>query len=298
METAALPPVGGRTSRSRVCVPAAWSRRRRRRRLRGIRSSPVRPRSVGALLRRRRRACGGRSPCVGDLYRSWSAATRHPPWRRPLRLLPCSTGILPRGLQRGWDIFCKDAAAAVGPTDGWRVDRARVSPDDGRRRALVQGRRSLGRGPGRWAIGDAFISSVRVSVYFDSSQSLVAMELRGCWGRRRAGDGVQRVAGEIALRRIRDAEGPRGLIVIFFVFEGPVCNTAVLCIIPECICICTGPCTVSLTLIQVCSNKKKSHHHPRLLVGGGATAHGILADPQPPPTHVKMRMGRVDPLGR
>ena len=170
---------------------------------------------VGARLRRRQRACGGRSPCVGDLYRSWSAVARRPRWRWPLRLLPCSAGVLPRRLQRSWDIFCKDATAAVGLTDGWRVDRARVSPDDGRRRALVQGRRSLGRGPGRWAIGDAFISSVRVSVYFDSSQSLVPMELRRSWGRRRAGDGVRRAAGEIALWRIRDAEGPRGLFVIF-----------------------------------------------------------------------------------
>ena len=106
--------------------PVAMSRRWRR--LRGIRSCPARPRPVGALLRRRRRACGGRSPCVGDLYRSWSAAARHPPWRRPFRLLPCSAGVLPRRLQRSWDIFCKDAAAAVGLTDGWRVDRARVPP--------------------------------------------------------------------------------------------------------------------------------------------------------------------------
>ena len=183
-------------------------------------------------------------------------AARRPRWRWPLRLLPCSAGVLPRRLRRSWDIFCKDATAAVGLTDGWRVDRARVSPDDGRRRALVQGRRSLGRGPGRWAIGDAFISSVRVSVYFDSSQSLVAMELRRSWGRWRAGDGVRRAAGEIALWRIRDAEGPRGLFVIFFVSDGLVCKTTVLCILSECICICTGLCTVSLTLIQVCSDKK------------------------------------------
>ncbi|XP_039790379.1 uncharacterized protein LOC120656375 [Panicum virgatum] len=108
----------------------------------------------------------------------------------------------------------EDAAAAVGLLASRRVDRARVSPDDGRRRALVQGRQSLGRGPSRWAISDAFISSIRVSAYFDSSQSLVAMELRRSWGRRRAADGVRRVAGDIGLRRIRDAEVPRGLLVI------------------------------------------------------------------------------------
>ena len=44
---------------------------------------------------------------------------------------------------------------------------------------------------------------------------------------------------------------------ISFVFEGSVCKTAVLCILPERICICTDPCIVSLTLIQVCSDKKK-----------------------------------------
>ena len=68
------------TTCSRFWFPPAA--RLQRRRLRGIRSSPVRPRSVGALLRRRRRACGGRSPCVGDLYRSWSAAACRPRWRR------------------------------------------------------------------------------------------------------------------------------------------------------------------------------------------------------------------------
>ena len=47
---------------------------RRRRHVHGIRSSPVRLRPVGALLRRRRRACGGRSPLLGDLYRSRSVA--------------------------------------------------------------------------------------------------------------------------------------------------------------------------------------------------------------------------------
>ena len=160
----------------------------------------------------------------------------------------------------GGELLCwsEDAAAAVGLADGRRVDRARVSPDDGRRRALVQIRRSLGRDPGRRAIGDAFISSVWVSVYFDSSQSLMAMELRRSWGRRQAGDGVRRAAGEIALWRIRDAAGPRGLFVIFFVSKRLVCKTAVLCILSECICICTGLCTVFLTLIQSCSDKKNS----------------------------------------
>ena len=79
---------------------------------------------------------------------------------------------------------------------------------------MVQDYWSLGHGPSRWAIGNAFISSVWVSVYFNSSQSLVAMELRRIWGRRRADDGARQVAGEIGLGRFRDVEVPRGLIVI------------------------------------------------------------------------------------
>ena len=116
----------------------------------------------------------------------------------------------------GGELLCwsEDAAAAVGLADARRVDRARVSPDDGRWRALVQIRRSLGRDPGRRAIGDAFISSVWVSVYFNSSQSLVAMELRQISGRRRAGARARWVTGEIGLWRFRGAEVPRGLIVI------------------------------------------------------------------------------------
>ena len=56
------------TTCSRFWFPSAA--RLRRRRLCGIRSSPVRPRLVGALLRRRQRACGGGSSFVGDLCRS------------------------------------------------------------------------------------------------------------------------------------------------------------------------------------------------------------------------------------
>ena len=109
---------------------------------------------------------------------------------------------VPGGVLLCWS---EDAAAAVGLADARRVDRARVSPDDGRRRALVQVCRSLGRDPSRRAIGDAFSSSVWVSIYFDSSQSLLAKELRRIWERRQVGDEV---------RWMRDAEVPRDLFVI------------------------------------------------------------------------------------
>ena len=175
-------------------------------------SSPVRPRPVGARLRRRRRACGGRSPCVGDLYRSWSAAARHPPWRRPFRLLPCSAGVLPRGLQRGWGIFCKGTECAVGVVLVWWLALARsLLSGEGRRwRAQIQGLLRLGRGPGRWTIADGLF-------YFDSYKSLCAMGplqltvqvafFSGGVGRRRGG----------RLRRIR--EGSRGFFVIFLLFR-------------------------------------------------------------------------------
>ena len=50
---------------------------RRRRRHRGIRSSPVRPRPVGVPLRRRRRADGGGVSIGESLYRSLVPAVRH-----------------------------------------------------------------------------------------------------------------------------------------------------------------------------------------------------------------------------
>ena len=148
VETAGHSPVGGGTSRSRVSVPAR-SRRRRRRRHRGIRYSLVLPRPVGGLLRRRRRAGGGGASLVNPLYRSLCPDLR--------RLLQAA----------GVSAFCfKGAEQDVGLVEVRRVDQARASLDGGarRRRAAVQDWRSSGRIPGRWAFGDAFISSMWMSV--------------------------------------------------------------------------------------------------------------------------------------
>ena len=69
--------------------------------------------------------------------------------------------------------LCLEAAEQdTGSVEGRRMDQARASLDGGgrRRRVAVQDRRSLGCDPGRWAIGEAFISSVWVSAYCDSSK--------------------------------------------------------------------------------------------------------------------------------
>lgn len=109
-----------------------------------------------------------------------------------------------------------DAVAAVDLEDGWRVDQSRVPPGDSRRRALVQDRRSLGHVPGQCASSVVFISSIWVSAYCDSFQSLMAMELLLIWGRRRADDLQHRSAsaGGVGLWLDREAEGPRVLAVI------------------------------------------------------------------------------------
>ena len=69
--------------------------------------------------------------------------------------------------------FCLEAAEQdAGFVEGRWMDHTRVSLDGGgrRRRVAVHDRRSSGCVPGRWAIGDAFISSVWVSAYCDSSK--------------------------------------------------------------------------------------------------------------------------------
>jgi len=155
VETAGLLPVGGSSNRSRVGFPVARSRRRRRRCLRGIRSSPVRPHPVGVAPRRRRQTGEGGVPLVNSLYRSPGLELR--------RLLQAA----------GLPTLCfKVAEQASGFAEGrWR-GQARISLDDGccRRRAVVLDQRSSGCGPGRWVFGDAFISSAWVSAYCDYSK--------------------------------------------------------------------------------------------------------------------------------
>ncbi|CAN6331998.1 unnamed protein product [Urochloa humidicola] len=76
--------------------------------------------------------------------------------------------------------FCfKDAGCAVGDVVGGRLDPARFPLGDAgrRRRGRIQELDGLGRGPGRWATADGFISSSGTGVYFGSFQSQRAMEL-------------------------------------------------------------------------------------------------------------------------
>ena len=208
VETAGHSPVGGGTSRSRVSVPAARSRRRRRRRHRGIRYSLVLPRPVGGLLRRRRRAGGGGASLVNPLYRSQCPDLR--------RLLQAA----------GVSAFCfKGAEQDVGLVEVRRVDQARASLGGGvrRRRAVVQERRSSGRVPGCWAFGDAFISSMWMSVYCDYSRSLAALGFLTIRARRSSGDGVRwrlpAAAGGFSWRT-GGVDGPRDLVVFLLFVRG------------------------------------------------------------------------------
>jgi len=137
--------------------------------LRGNKSSRALPRPGGALLQCCRRARGGGAPFVEPLY------------RRPAPVLLCLRRVME---VRG---FCfKDALQVGGSADDGRLVQARVSLGGVgcRRRALVLDQWSLGCGPGQRTIGDAFISSVRVSVYCDF-QSHVAIGLLLIRGRRR-----------------------------------------------------------------------------------------------------------------
>ena len=118
-------------------------------------SSRACPRPGGVSLRCRQRAHGGGAPGVELLYRSLAFILLHLRW-----------AVKVRG-------FCHEAAEQdAGFVEGWWMGHARASLDDGgrRRRVEVQDRRSSGCDPDRWAIGDAFISSVWVSAYCDSSK--------------------------------------------------------------------------------------------------------------------------------
>ncbi|RLN39156.1 hypothetical protein C2845_PM01G22140 [Panicum miliaceum] len=125
-------------------------------------SSRALPRSCGAPLRRHRRARGGGAPGVEPVYRRCSPAVRRP--GREVRALA----------------FCfVDGEAAADLADARRVERAWTSHGcSGRQRQVcIHGRRSSGRGPGRWAISVGFISPLCASVSCGSYQSLLAMEL-------------------------------------------------------------------------------------------------------------------------
>ena len=128
----------------------------------------------------------------------------------------------------GWLLafFCfKGAEQDVGLVEVRRVDQARASLGGGvrRRQAVVQERRSSGRVPGRWAFGDAFISSMWMSVHCDYSQSLAALGFLTIRARRSSGDGVRwrlpAAAGGFSWRT-GGVDGPRDLVVFLLFVRG------------------------------------------------------------------------------
>lgn len=121
---------------------------------------------------------------------------------------------------------------------------------DGELRSRVRG--AWGCCPGRWAIGDAFISSVWVSVYCDFSQSLLAMGFLLIWRRWRNGDGfrwLSAAAGGIGLWRIPKAEGPGVLNVILLSFRVLSVKHPLPVYFSDVLVFSTGLCIVSLTSI-------------------------------------------------
>ena len=117
--------------------------------------------------------------------------------------------------------LCLEAAEQdTGSVEGRRMDQARASLDGGgrRRRVAVQDRRSLGCDPGRWAIGEAFISSVWVSAYCDSSKpcgDMVPPDLVRKTANRRL-RWLPAVAGGSRFGKIGGVEGSRVFNVILW----------------------------------------------------------------------------------
>jgi len=92
-------------------------------------------------------------------------------FRRPVMAAASSAS----GLLRFWQAaevrgsWVQDVEKAAGLVEARRLDRARLPRGGGRcrrRSACIQGRRSLGRGPDRWAFSGSFCSSARTGVYF------------------------------------------------------------------------------------------------------------------------------------
>jgi hypothetical protein len=95
--------------------------------------------------------------------------------------------------------FCLlDGEAALGSVEGWRVEQQALLFRGGvrrRRRVCIQGRRSLGRVPGRWYFSACFILCSGTSVYCGSFKCLVAIGLRltyGSWWHLPSDDGRRR----------------------------------------------------------------------------------------------------------
>jgi len=110
---------------------------------------------------------------------------------------------------------------AAGFVEARRLDRARLPRGGGRRRrrACIQGRRSLGRGPDRWAFSDSFCSSARTGVYCGPLQSRRAMELLSAsrWAAA-VGAGARRRRRQRLLKSSASA-GSKDQFAISFFFE-------------------------------------------------------------------------------
>lgn len=165
-------------------------------------SSRSLPRPVGALLRRRRRARGGGTPCVESLYRS-------------LRSTPILLGVR-RGKTvstfcfQGWRGSCgfcggvEDGSCSNPP---WWCLASLTTSSDPRPRALGAWPRPIG-------VQRRLISFFRTSVYFGSTQSLRAMGPSRFWGWWRL---VAAAPGEARWRSLQAARtntGFKGLFAI------------------------------------------------------------------------------------
>ena len=157
--------------------------------------------------------------------------------------------------------FCiKDGEVAVGSVAGRWMNQAQASPSDGcqRRRALIHGQEGSGCVPGRWSFNVCFIPSLESGVLCGSFQSHGAMGLLLTWGERRLESAAVSSSGG-RRRTLEDSvcRGSKGFIVFSLFLRGLRANrvgqlSSVSFMLYGRIYICT----VSLSLIQVCSIKK------------------------------------------
>ena len=166
-----------------TAAAAAWNK-----------SSRVLPRPVGAPLRYRWRARGGRSPYVESLYRSSSTVAR------------CLRGMA------GSSAFCfRGAEVAARFVEDWWLVRARGSCGGGRRRqrALFQDLGCSGRGPGRWASRRRPHLVLWDECPLRLLQSIRAMEHSPIWCGAAAGAGNPPRRGSPASSACKGVRGPR-----------------------------------------------------------------------------------------
>ena len=156
-------------------------------------SSRVLSRPVGAPLRYRRRARGGRSPYVESLYRSSPTVAR------------CLRGMA------GSSAFCfRGAEVAARFVEDWWLVRARGSCGGScrRQRALFQDPGCSGRGPGRWASRRRPHLVLWDECPLRLLQSIRAMEHSPIWCGAAAGAGNPPRRGSPASSACKGVRGP------------------------------------------------------------------------------------------